>query len=332
MKMIFAIILFVVLLGASCPAGNENDFIPWQKLKNPFYSRPGWSTKDACMYYKDGTFYLFFSAFYYDRGRERSHVVGVKTKDFLSFSDLLFNWDGRTEGWIGMCSPNITRVGDTYYLTYNSWGDKKGKVNQLFYAESKDLEHWRHDIPLGRNVTVDQNGRPKRGIDAAIVFTNDKFYLVWKEGRPHRARIAVAKNLDGPFEYIGDGYPRLLGQADKTLNDHHENFQFLHIDDQWMLISTDYQPHGLYLYYMKENGIQDEHWLTWTNGRKLKMPAERFNTNNDSNAAFIADWRKYDGYFYCLYAGRTEGESHARRGDNRLGLARSRDLYEWMVP
>jgi predicted GH43/DUF377 family glycosyl hydrolase len=101
------------------------EFIEWRNLKNPVYQHQDWSVKDASIIYKDQEFYLFFSAFFFDRSRERSHVVAVKTRGFKTFSEPLFIWDGRDDGWIGMCSPNITQVGDMYYLTYNSPGDKK---------------------------------------------------------------------------------------------------------------------------------------------------------------------------------------------------------------
>jgi len=42
-----------------------------------------------------------------------------------------------------------------------------------------------------------------------------------------------------------------------------------------------------------------------------------------------ARMRQYDGYYYLIYAGRTEGQAFARRGWNQLGLARSSDLMHW---
>ena len=127
--------------------------IDWNNLENPVYQHEDWSTKDACMIYKDGMYYIFFSAFYHDRGRERSHVVGIKTSDFETFSEPLFIWDGQEDGWIGMASPNITKIDNTYYLTYNSWGNKLFKPNQLFYATSTDLETWENNKPLATNLT-----------------------------------------------------------------------------------------------------------------------------------------------------------------------------------
>jgi hypothetical protein len=59
---------------------------------------------------------------------------------------------------------------------------------------------------------------------------------------------------------------------------------------------------------------------------------ENFNTDNVANACFRADWREYDGHFYMIYCGRTEGKSHLGRGNNKLGLARSKELINWQAP
>jgi len=35
---------------------------------------------------------------------------GLKTRDFVQFSEPLFVWAGMAEGWIGLCSPDLVRV------------------------------------------------------------------------------------------------------------------------------------------------------------------------------------------------------------------------------
>jgi len=73
-------------------------------------------------------------------------------------------------------------------------------------------------------------------------------------------------------------------------------------------------------------------WLAWSEPWRLEILVEGLNADHLANAAYLVDWRGHDGYFYLFYAGRTEGHSHAGRGDNRLGVARSRDLVRWQVP
>ncbi|NJK95417.1 MAG: hypothetical protein HC905_11340 [Bacteroidales bacterium] len=176
MKKIFLLLLLTYTV--STLFAQTKPFIDWANLKNPVYSQPGWSTKDACMMYNDGWFYLYFSAFFYDAGRERSHVVSVRTQDFKTYSEPLFIWSGMEEGWIGLCSPDISRINNTWILTFNSWGDKEGKPNQLFYATSTDLVRWSGLKPLARNITNDV-----RAIDAAIIPFNKKFTWYGKECR-----------------------------------------------------------------------------------------------------------------------------------------------------
>ncbi|MEQ8704828.1 MAG: hypothetical protein RIC19_12955 [Phaeodactylibacter sp.] len=320
---------FVVLL----PVIGDAQWLDWSALRNPVYQHEGWSVKDACMIYNeaDSTFYLFFSAFYFDDGRERSHLSAVKTKDFRSFSDPLFLWDGRKDGWIGLCSPNLTVVQGKYILTYNSWGDKKGKPNQLFYAVSEDLEHWERDIPLAHELTTD-----KRAIDASLAYHEGKYILSWK-GKKGKTRMACSESDLDSFQFINFGYPVYLMREGGENGMIHENYEYFQADDQWWCLTTDYaynpyREHAPYLYKLKEAPSQFPSWLQWEDGYKITIPIEKgFNTSYAANAAFICDGRAYDGYYYMIYAGRTENKTHAKRGDNKLGLARSRDLVNWDI-
>jgi len=289
-------------------------FLPWEELENPVYRHEGWSTKDACMVYKDGTFYLFFSAFFQDEGRERSHVVEVKTRDFRHYSKPLFIRRGEEDGWIGMASPNISTDGGRYYLTYNSWGDKDGQPNQLFYAVSNDLEHWEKDKPLAKNQT-----QGVRAIDAAATSADGRMTLAWKKRQT--PQISRADNFESR-EWHNLGDPG-LGWF--------ENGEFIQLDDHWYLLATAGAGHLPNLARMQGTGDSSGDWLGWSDFRTLRIPAQQgFNTHDRANAGFLADWRQYDGYYYLLYAGNTEGETHAGRGDNTLGLARSKDLKTWV--
>ncbi|NMC07862.1 MAG: glycoside hydrolase family 43 protein [Candidatus Lokiarchaeota archaeon] len=310
-------------------------FIDWASLRNPLYSHLGWSVKDACMEWKDGVFYIFTSAFYRDRGRERSHVVGITTSDWKHFSKPFLHVDGRDGGWTGMCSPNITRVDDAWYLTFNSWGNDhpNGNRNQLFCMKSADLKAWTPPVQVGENLT-----REIRCIDIAITHTNGKFYVMWKDEsvfkprKQYKTRIATCTSLEGPWAFIGDGYPRffLRGGGESPLV--HENYQFIKIDGKQRLLSLDYSPHHPVLYEIGGDPARDESWSTWVDGHDLAIQRERFNTVHVANAPFIADWRRHDGHFYMLYAGRTHGLTHAGRGNNKLALSRSPDLVTWYPP
>ena len=322
LKSPLSLVLLTVLCGPAV-IGQKKRILDWNSLSNPVLSYPGWSMKDSAMAYRNRTFYVFFSAFYPKEGDTISHVVEVSTRDFKHFSDPILNFDGKEDGWIGMCSPDVQMLNGQYVMTFNSWGDKPGKPNELFYTTSPDLVHWSKRQTLAFNLTG-----TNRVIDAALAAADGGYYLIWKEGSSHgkmRPRLAFAKSLRGPFNYVGDGYPALLMANGKDDGLTHENYEFSHGDGKWYLLTTDYSPEGLYLYTL-DPGSQ---WLKWTQGYRLDTPQEQFNTDNRDDAAAIYNARQYDGYYYLIYAGRTEGKTFARRGWNRLALARSNDLIHW---
>ena len=292
----------------------QKPLLDFNTLKNPVYQHQGWSIKDSCMAMKDGTFYVFFSAFYKDEGMGRCHVSGVKTRDFKTFSDPLFIWDGRDQGWEGMCSPNLSQINDTYYLTYNSWGESKEKPPQLFYAQSRDLENWDKDKPLAANVT-----KGARSIDAAIALANDKYYLVYKEYQT--PKMAVGTSLDGSdWKSLGT-----------VPGGWFENSEFIRIDGKWNLLVTD-RAHLPCLRELIGQGDKDADWTNWSVFKRLSIPLENFNLNERANCAFLADFRSTDGYFYLLYSGRNKGFGHEGDYDFSLAIARSKDLAKWQPP
>jgi hypothetical protein len=331
-KQVFGgMIALILLLSAEAPAWAQSaSFIDWSSLKNPILSYPQWSIKDAAMAYRDGTFYLFFSAFYPRDAGTISHVVEVSTRDFKHFSQPIMNFDGTEDGWKGMCSPDVQLLNGQYVMTFNSWGDKTGRPNELFYMTSPDLVHWSKRRSVALNLT-----EGKRAIDAAFAVAEGGYFLIWKEGVEGRMlpRLAFAKSLDGPFAYVGDGLPSLLWADGRDISwdppSFHENFEFMQTDGQWYLLATDHGtlkgPLGPYLYKLEP----DSRWHKWVGGYRLDVPQEAFNTVDRDNAAAIYDWRQYDGYYYLIYAGVTERDTFAKRGWNRLGLARSKDLIHW---
>ena len=312
-------------------------FLEWNLLRNPIYSHKEWSVKDACVEYKDGTFFLFFSAFYRDRGKIRSHVVEISTKDWKTFSEPILTLDGREENWTGMASPNISKIDENYVLTFNSWGTRhpNKRTNNLFHVTSKDLINWSEMKQVARNLTEEI-----RAIDIAIAFENNMYYLMFKDRdfkrikKIDRARIAVSNHLDDDFEYIENGFARFYLKDRQENKKTHENYQFLKIDGTWYLLSTDYMPHEPFIYHIggSGSGENDMDWLTWENGYKLAIKQEKFNTYHLANAGFLADWRRHDGNFYFIYAGNTEVRSFARRGNNKLGLSRSTSLKDYHPP
>jgi len=311
---IFSIFIFIFTNFTALAQDNTKPIIKWEQLKNPVYQHADWSVKDPCMIYDDGWIYLFFSAFFYDAGLDRSHIVCVRTQDFVNYSEPLFIWSGMPEGWIGLCSPDIKKIDDRFILTYNSWGDKEGAPNKLFYATSKNLKKWKTGLPLAEKTTAGV-----RAIDASIALFNDKYYLVYK--RVQDSQLAVADSLNSESWTV-------IGRPVKEWS---ENSQIIRIENKWYILVT-MKDNNPVLAEMKGNGKKDEDWIVWENYKNIAIPLQRFNTDDRANAAFLADWREIDGYYYLIYAGRSEDISHNGRGDNKIGIARSKDLLKWESP
>jgi hypothetical protein len=314
-------LLALLTVSGAFAAGAQLDcFLNWDELLNPVYMRPDWCTKDVSMTWRDGKFYIFHSAFYMDDGVIRSHVNAMSTTDFQTFSEPVLHIAGREDGWIGMCAPDIQYLNGTYYLTFNSWGDKPGKLNQLFYKTSKDLEHWSERKPLAKNLT---DGI--RAIDVTMTYEAGKYIILYKEKQT--MRLAMGDSPDGDFEFIGDGLPQFYEKNGQKI-DWHENCNFYKIDGQWYILTVD-SPHASHLYRMKGDGSKPEDFLFWEDGYMLDIPQGSYNTTEVSNASGLADWREHDGHFYLIYAGQTDEHAFAGRGWQKLCLARSKDLIHW---
>jgi hypothetical protein len=254
----------------------------------------------------------------------------VSTPDFQSYSDPILHLADEAEGWFGMASPDVVAHDGLYYLTFNTWGDRPGRPNQLFYMVSEDLVHWGPRQPLAANLT-----QGDRSIDAALAFAGERCYLAWKDRR-YVTRIAAADAPDADFTFVGEGALAFRATGGVETSRKHENHQFLHVDGRWRMLATCYgAAHLPYLYQMDGDGSEDVHWTRWVGGHELAVAEEGFNTEDRSNTAALYDWRAHDGHFYLLYAGNTEKRTYRSsggwgRGWNRLGLSRSRDLIHWL--
>ncbi len=288
-----------------------------ETIQNPVVDIADWAVKDACIVWRAGYFYIFASAFFFEDDMERSHLLGMRTPALGEECEILFCSYGKELGAYGLASPDIVEHDGLFYLCYNSWGDKPGVANQLFYASSADLLQWEFHKPLAPETTKDV-----RAIDAALAFANNKVYLCWKEKQ--KIQFAWA---DGIADAQWTRIPAELGGW-------YENVQFIRIDDSWQLMATGYNwrfQHRPYLLRMDGDPGEDESWGRWTKQHQLALPQEAFNSAERANAAYLLDARKSDGVFYLLYAGTVDQSLHAKRGDCRLGIAWSKDLVEWQV-
>ena len=295
--LVFALVTFSDAL-------NAQTFLNWKRLHNPVLSYSSWSIKDAAMAFQQGTFYIFFSAFYQDNGKIRSHVVEVSTQDFVTYSPPILDFDGQSDGWLGMCSPDVQNLGDIWELSFNSWGDNPKRPNQLFYMTSPDLVRWSSRHPLAANLTAGQSV-----IDLSVTRLGEGYYAVWRQGLEDypskiRIRVAAAGSLTGPWRFVDSGYATLKMASGKENGLIHENYELVQMGGALRLLSDDYRDddEGEYLYTLGNN----EQPLMWRDGFELKIPVQGFNRMAHCFAATLYDWRKHDGYYYLLYAGNNE--------------------------
>ncbi len=299
------------------PVNSENKLIDRNTLVNPVVDIEGQAIKDACIIYRGGYFYIFSSCFYFEDGMERCHILGLRAEKLDGEYETLFCTYGSELGVYGLASPDISEYDGKYYLSYNSWGDKPGEANRLFYAVSQDLVNWDFHKPLAPKAT-----EGVRAIDAALAFANDKVYLCWKEKQS--IKFAFADSIEA------EEWTRIPAK----MGGWYENVQFISIDNSWYIMATGYDyifRHRPYLLAMDGDSASDESWGKWKKSHKLEIPEEEFNTKERANAAYLLDARENDGVFYLLYAGTVNQSLHAKRGDCRLGIAWSKDLIKWEI-
>lgn len=341
--------------------------IAWSRLCNPVVQCPEWSLKDACVIEHDGYFHLFSSAF----DEERSSIIHLRTRDWRRFSDPLRIWTGTDLDAVGVCSPNIIRADDgSFILHFNTWGEPKPVLNQLFACRSTDLQAWSPPQQIAAELTAGI-----RCIDIALAQHGGRWFAAWKAGAT--CRVAAADGLDGPWAFVDGGRTRLLRQDGSDFaaaGGTHENVQLWSHAGRWYLLSTDYEPHDPWLYRLDGDPDDPVSWGRWVDGQPLRLPSQPFNSiPADEPCVVASDFRRpllpcwddpadsvriVDGlanapflfdhgdWTYLLYAGKNEerrNDFNGRmaggrlqdgwpRGWNRLALARSRDLQQWAVP
>jgi hypothetical protein len=323
-------------------------WLTWSSLQNPILSIDGWSIKDVAVTYRQGRFYFFFSAFFCepgvvpssavtacDGGTERPHIATTSTADMKTFTTPTLLFESESKGWDGLISPDLVYLGgERYVLTFSSWGERAGQPpTQLFHSESSDLVHWGPMTLLAGNVTKG------RVFDGVLALEHGNVYLLYKQGgvrpAPDTLALAVAPTIDSD-QWKVVGTPTLLTQSGKDNGAAHGNFHFIAIAGKWYLLTTDslYGSDGIpyvpFFYRMEGVGTKETDWLRFIDGYPFTITLESFNISQAANGASIMDWTSHDGYYYLFYAGRTEGDSHIGRGDNKFGVSRSRDLKTWV--
>jgi hypothetical protein len=251
---------------------------------------------------------------------ERCHIAMSTSRDLSTFTPARVLFDAISAGFGALCSPDVSLIGGQYVMRFDSWVGTS-KPQGLYYSTSSDLVNWSPVLPLAESLWTGIGG-----YDPTLAEANGRIYLLYQSAS--KPRVAVAPALGGPWTSIGK--PAMLMQSGQDNGLTHENFQLIAMDGKWYSMQTDYPPIEPYLYRMMGAGTADADWLTWNSGTVLTVAKESFNTSIDASAAFLTDWRSYDGFYYLFYAGSTEHTSHAGRGNCTIAVSRSTDLKTWI--
>jgi len=164
--------------------------------KRPWESR---KVYNPAALYENGVYHLFYRA----NGRKWTsyigHAVSRDGERFTRFSKPLLKPQHRYEER-GCEDPRITKIGDTYFMTYAALGrvlPEQEILPRVAIAVSKDLTHWKKYGPVFKRWN----------------FWNAGGFALWLKGRPHRKnRIGEWSKAAGMFpEKIGGKYWMLFG-------------------------------------------------------------------------------------------------------------------------
>src|SRR5262249_446165 len=128
--------------------------------------------------------------------------------------------------------------------------------------------------------------------------------------------------LAGPWQLIGRPHISVYG-------DTIENYQFLHLDDRWLLLATSNMFDRPELFQLHGDPARPSDWLDWPSARELHVPQEQWNpgrgitgtTYEHANSAFLIDRQANDGHFYLVYEDAPEMSSFDMQGHGVLSIA-----------
>jgi hypothetical protein len=225
---------------------------------------------------------------------------------------------------------------------------------QLLHTTSHNLRQWTSPQRLvdPTQVLPLPPGQPVPSlIDGALAKEGKHFFLgfKWRQQQTFHVTRSQSAVLNGQWRQARRA---LAGTDDPTdlILGFAENYQFLKIDKVWRMVATGRDPEGFrcgtadlrlyifacshepFIYTPDGDGTALAHWTRWRRKTRLRIPYEDWNPIMHANAAFLADWRAYDGFFYLFYAGAVDGLSFELRGHGKIGVARARDLIHWRLP
>ncbi|MCL4446060.1 MAG: hypothetical protein M1134_04190 [Actinobacteria bacterium] len=325
------------------PSGSRPN-VAWGHLVNPILSSPIAGEKDEAIIWAGGMWHMLFSYVTNDPrlpGGVRWNIGTSESKNMLTWTKPSL-WPSQA-GVIGVASPDIVRSpSGEFVATYESEGGVSGASDKIFYRTSTTLKTWSTPHPLAPSLAPLPRARM---IDPALAFTGNGLILGFKTG-PNGSK-AIKSSSGQAFEIAWSrsgslkGPWRLIGIPGISIyHDTVENYEFFDANGKWHLLATSNTLDQPWLFTLAGDPLNPSSWLRWTNGHKLNVPYESWNSGpgissigfEHANSAFICNARADGGYYYLLYAGSRELTQFGGWGHAKIGIARSTDLVHWQVP
>jgi hypothetical protein len=331
MKPIKQVIVFLIYLVSCCSFfiytgcisrqhSSPFQFISnWDELTNPIFELNDAQITAVDALYDRGTWFLFYSILYQDSSGTHARIEQISTKDFKNYSAPILSFNGQEDGWLGMANPSITKLRNIYYLSFNSWGDKPGEPDQLFYMSSRDLRNWTVKTPLAPEVTVNE-----KATHPVLAFSRGKWFLCYNHNA--EPRVAMTRGIRMPFERLGMGSLSLYNSADTILA--HKKHQPISFGNKWGLLASGNKVDP-YLYKLPTAGSSGLGWLTWDGGYPIKVIRREIALAPPPESATLINMKSAGGYFYLFYVMNPSGETSLQSTTSKIEVYRSTDLQYW---
>lgn len=326
----------MTILFISCTEPSITNIYPyelkWNLLSNPILSLEDRMLKDQAVVFHEGYFYIYASARFEESrtNPDRMKTYFYRTKDFLTYDEL---YDPNIDG---IHSPDIVQNGDHWIMVFQKYVQSEfGETRNLLYAVSYDLIHWSEARYLLEDQVIQEDH-----IDGAIAIEGGYYFIGFKRNQLFSITRSNERDFNQEWMDYTFAYPGEVG-------DWAENYQFIKINHQWRMIATARNPDGAdceggytcdhepFLYKKAESSEPDTSlasWIHWVDKTHIIVPHEDWNKEMHANSAYLCDWTDYDGYYYLFYAGANDSESFQGRGHGKIGVVRSRDLKNWVLP
>ncbi len=202
--------------GPAYPIYTSTDLVNWTYAGPVFKNLPAWTMGSYWapeLFYRNGTFYIYYTARRKSDGRSHIGVASTKNiRDGFTDHGLLLEWT--TEA----IDAFVLEDGGKLYITWKAYGLDKGKAIELLGAElqSDGLKLKGKAFTL---LQADAGGWEAGGTEGQAIFKRNGYYYMLYSGNAccgsgcnYQVGVARAKNLKGPWERFS-GNPILVGDT-----------------------------------------------------------------------------------------------------------------------